>query len=175
MEFSIEYIKDVYQEARQIVKECCPDFTDPIITFKPSKARSYWAYVEKKGSNYFWIRVSDVFAEITDCSVRKEKLLETIIHELVHTIPKCMNHKTYWKANCSKVRIKYPRFKLDVTDDMSGFGISEKVRDDKYIITCQHCGHKWNYKRKPKWINRADMCRCPYCNNKGMEVTAIEQ
>ena len=175
MEFGIDYIKDVYKEARQIVKECCPDFTDPIITFKSSKARSYWAYVERKGSNYFWIRVSDVFAEISDETARRESLLETIIHELVHTIPKCMNHKEPWKANCSNVRKKYPQFKLDRTEDMSQFGISEKVRADKYLITCTHCGHTWNYKRKPKWIDRADYCMCPYCNNRGMEVSEIDQ
>lgn len=175
MEFNLDYIKSVYNEARKIVKECCPDFKDPIITFKLSKARSYWAYVEKKGSNYFWIRVSDVFAEIKDSEKRREELLETLIHELVHTIPNCMNHKTCWKANCHRVRIKYPKFTLERTSDMDKYEITTKERANKYLITCTHCGHTWDYKRRPKWIERADRCQCPYCRNKGMEVCEVDQ
>lgn len=174
MDFNLNYITNVYEDARRIVASCCENFTDPKIIFEISKARSFWAYVEKRQySNYYRIKVSDVFAELTDNGTRYEKLLETLIHELVHTIPNCMNHKTYWKANCNKIKAKYPNFDLNRTASMEEFGIKEKVRETKYIITCEHCGQIWEYKRKPKWIDRCENVGCPYCNNRGMKVEKV--
>lgn len=171
-------VRDYINEADLILKDCNPNYTTPEhITIELTNARSFWAKVIKaRGSNACRIRVSRVFSEITDPEKFNIRLKSTMAHELLHTIPGCMNHGPKWKAEAARVNRYYPELKISRTCSMSEFGIDSQERKDKYIVKCAKCGREWKYQRKPQiweWVGRnisPYTCPCGGCKFEGVQL-----
>ena len=80
-------------------------------------------------------------------------LKQTIIHELLHTCPNCLNHGNIWK--------KYARMVNDATglnvsrtNSCEELGVNRKaIQNYKYVIICEKCGKKW-YRQKASNITK---------------------
>ena len=68
-----------------------------------------------------------------------DALMNTLIHEYLHTCPKCMNHGKIWQKYARKINEKY-HYNIKRTTSSAEKGIKEETEKPKYIVTCPHCG-----------------------------------
>lgn len=94
-----------------------------------------------------------------------EEIMNTLVHEIAHSAPNCMNHKGPWKAVAQKIYL-YNGMKIQrLASTKDNQIVSQYVFDRKemkystphtyYEITCGDCGKKFHtYERKTKKIER---------------------
>ena len=78
--------------------------------------------------------------------------LNTIMHELLHTVPGCLNHNGRWKVYAEFVNKKLPQYNIKrvAKESETGIVVERKPPVYKYILRCTKCGQKSNGKKKPK-------------------------
>lgn len=166
MKLTTEFIWKQLRVADEMMHECFPHYTTPTITnITFSKARSFWAQIKYIAEGTYSLKISTVFEEIDDEDVMKQRLLGCLLHELVHTRPRCFNHGKYFKSACAVINHKFPGYNLQRCTSMSEYGIKEEVKPIKYIMSCGKCGATWNYHRKPnimdmETMNKHYRCAC---------------
>lgn len=106
----------------------------------------------------YWIEVSQ--AVLAD----ENLLRQTLVHELLHTCPKCRNHGPQWKAYAQIVNEKlgYQIERTVKTETPSGPLRHEEI---KYILECQSCGAQIKRMRMSKAVKSPWRYRCP-CGGK---------
>lgn len=125
----------------------------------------------KIGESSYRIRVNKVLlAEAADTIVK-----ETIIHEILHTCPGCMNHGKTWQAYASVVNDAYPRYRISRLSSCNRTHVRLKNRDTaKYVATCMSCNKEYLFFKKTYvvdcLINNPTSCKCSICNNKNFKI-----
>lgn len=164
MELTESVIENYVEDAKFIISKCYPSFVPPtIVNIKISKARSYWATIKHIDNNCYELRVSNIFNEITNEYRFHTRLMSCMIHELIHTIPKCWNHGSAFKKMAAIINREYPEFVVSTGTPSENLGIKDSVTTYRYIVKCSCCGAESKYIRKPKiwqFLNKEDS---PYC------------
>ena len=96
MELTIGMIEQNIDKAIDIIKEVYPQFNYlGFSKIKISRSRTTHACVtfNRRTNTFEELTVSNIFNEFKDDNIAKEKLLVTLVHELLHTIPGCQDHK----------------------------------------------------------------------------------
>ena len=102
-----------------------------------------------------------------------EEVHNTIMHEVIHSLPGCMNHGEKWKYAANRVNhfYEFPKIKRCMTLDDTKHGdyISSTF---KYIIECQGCHSKHRFMRESKTVRacKAGRAQCS-CGSKNFLVT----
>lgn len=90
-----------------------------------------------------------------------EGLMNTMIHELIHTCPNCTGHGTQWKAYANMV---YQRYGIDIkrcgSDDDKGVSRDEVIKAYPYIIQCTSCNNQIGRYRMSDAIRYPQNYRC---------------
>lgn len=117
----------------------------------------------------------NISAELLKSDATKTGLLQTVIHELLHTCPDCMCHTGAWKRYAELVNRAYGHQGIKVTRCTSaaalGIDPSEREIPYKYAIICPRCGVIAKYQRMAAVIQRPDRYRCSRC--KGDALRAV--
>lgn len=167
MELTIGMIEQNIDKAIDIIKEVYPQFN--YLGFgkiKISRSRTTHAYVtlNRRTNTFEELTVSNIFNEFKDDNIAKEKLLITLVHELLHTIPGCQDHKGKWKVLADLVNKKHPLFNIGRTDSFypylkdEEFTKAMKTKEATWRLRCPVCGKVYKYTRKPKYSGRAYVC-----------------
>ncbi len=109
-------------------------------------------------SGRYWIEVSQKVLE------NEALLKQTLVHELLHTCPKCRDHGARWRAYAQ------------IVNEKLGYRIERTVRTEtpigplrheeiKYILECQSCGAQIKRMRMSKAVKSPWCYRCP-CGGK---------
>lgn len=168
-------INSAIAKAINILEQCYNQFNKPYIykiEYKPN-SKSYWAKIgrnSKKHPGYF-LRIGGLFQLIPNEELARIRFQSTIIHELIHTIPGCMNHGSKFQRICYLVNKKYPQYKLQTATGAEDFGIQLDEPIPKYKIICKCCGKEYLYQRKPK-LN-INMYKCSKCGKSNLELINI--
>lgn len=104
---------------------------------------------------------------------------DTIMHEVLHTLPGCMDHGEKWQNYASIIEKYEPRYTISRLGDCTEY--KEVLHQkSKYIITCKGCGHVFYYQRRGRIVNMMIEAKmrgiektgafCPYCNSKNFEL-----
>ena len=131
-------------------------------------------YVRSTGKYYIDINIT-----LLDERNGKDGLINTILHELLHTCPNCMNHGSEWKKWAEKVKRYYgydiKRLSDSDEKDIVTGNLNEKKTEYKYLIYCRKCG-KLVTKRKKQcniteypelWIHGSECRGKLYCVESG--------
>lgn len=122
---------------------------------------SFWGKCQSKkvnGKLVYNIFISDslLFAE-------EKEIMETILHELVHTCPECMNHGPKWKAYANRLNRKYGyNIKRESTSEEKNID-EETIKahtNYKYEMQCQKCLNVIKLARKTKFVEHPELYRC---------------
>lgn len=152
-----------------VVEECKRELDSLAIPYSKNivkvevntRAKSRWGQTRKRG-NVYEININvDLLSGKCDY---QNGLKNTIIHELLHTCPNCMEHKNQWLAYANKVNNAYG-YRITRCNSAEDKGFSnyyeevaaERKTEYKYFIKCSKCGHKIGYKRKCDSVNRPYM------------------
>lgn len=104
-------------------------------------------------SNGFDIQINAV---LLDETIDESGLMNTMLHELLHTVPGCMNHGAKWKAMADKVYKAYGIY-IKRCSNAAEKGVAADMIEEmnakryKYFVSCPDCGHVFKYMR---------MCDC---------------
>ena len=107
----------------------------------------------------------------------KKDVQNTIMHELIHSINGCMNHRTKFQNVARHVNSSYSQYHIATHSQCSNYtNIYRKElkqkRDEKYVVNCFNCNQEWRYSRETKLIKAlkkepfTERFTCPYCGHK---------
>ena len=112
----------------------------------------------------------EIAAFVLEDAIPKNAVLETIIHEILHSVPGCFNHGEKWKEMAARVMAWYPSLVIARTTKREHFGLQEeneltKTMPERYLLRCTSCGKEFPRKTKSKIIRAPWRYRCP-CGGK---------
>ena len=152
-------LQEYAKRAEEILLDLNIPFTKPISYTVNSRARR-WGQCEKENGLYS-INISRT---LLDERNDEAGLLNTLLHELLHTCPGCMNHGTTWKHYAAIVRRATG---LDIqrlsSPDMKGVEVDLRPvhsHEKKYFIQCTKCGHIFQREKKSQFVQHPCLYRC---------------
>lgn len=164
-EKKMKNIKKVYEDCADI----CNGFNIPIaktIYLKVnSRAKKRWGLCTLECEGEYTIEISD---RLLADNVSEEATFNTMIHELLHTCPNCMNHGKEWKYWADVIN-RNTCYNIKRTTSCAEKGIENIPKTPKYTVTCNKCGRRWFYNRAGSVIQNVRRCKCPYCNVRSLE------
>ena len=91
--------------------------------------------------------------------------LNTIMHELLHTVPGCFTHKGKWKLYADYINKKLPRYTIKrvAKESEVDITIDRKQPVYKYILRCTKCGQEIKRQKKTKVVINYKKYRCGKC------------
>lgn len=107
--------------------------------------------------------VIKINVELLDEHNSEDGLIETILHEQLHTCDGCFNHGPCWKALADKVNKAYG-YNIKTSSTFEEKGICAP-RVAKYNLVCQGCGHVYNHYRACNATKHPQYYRCALCNS----------
>lgn len=116
-----------------------------------TRAKSRWGRCRRKNG----IFSIDINVELLQDNVADESALDTLIHELLHTCPNCLNHGKEWQQWAELVNDCYACYNISRCSSAEEKGVDIEYHRQrrqtpfKWTIECEDCGRQWNYKRKP--------------------------
>ena len=173
MEISKELISNIIKESFIIIKEIHPNFILPNINYiKLTNAKSYWANIGriKNEENSWGIHLSKYNFSLIEYERDFHNMLYScMIHELIHTIPKCDNHGKKFKCICELISQQYPEYHPYKGEKFIKLK-KENPQRPKYLLKCSVCNYEYKYCRKPKYSTENYVCKC---GNKSLKLISI--
>ena len=129
--------------------------------------------------DYYTIQINN-FHNMIDSET---EVKNTLVHEIIHSMPNCMNHGEVWK----RIALKYSRaYGIDIArtnrhEKYSQFRKEYEAQKTnsageiigtnkyKYAVTCTCCGKEWKYQKRSKIVELAykgKKLECPYCKGR---------
>jgi len=101
-----------------------------------------------------------------------DKVVQTLMHELVHTACFDDGHTGMFKVYGRKIMNAYPQYNISRTNSAEELGVN-KMDSSNYVVQCE-CGQKYYYQRqsyivkdlirKEKGLSACRNYRCPHCS-----------
>lgn len=164
-------LKKVFDNCMILVEEAGIKDCGNIIDVKVNtRAKRRWGQTKSIGYNMYTIDISEI---LLDEKVPLEALQNTVIHEILHTCPNCMNHGQEWvkRADIVKRRLGY---NIKRCSDPKEKGISENIlneyRKPKYVVKCIDCGHEAQRNRMCDIIKHPANWQCGICGGKFQRI-----
>ncbi len=103
--------------------------------------------------------------------VKDEDVLEVVIHELLHSFPEVyiQGHKGDWKERANIIKQIYNINVKRTNSFEKSKTYNDKKSSKEYHFSCSLCNTIWIYHRKPKWFDRLNKVKCPYCKDTTIE------
>lgn len=96
-----------------------------------------------------------------------EEVMQTLVHEVLHTIPGCMNHARSWKEAAAVVNSVYG---YDVSRlssmEMANLTAADVQVQRRYTIVCFDCATELYRERKSKLITHTHNYSCGRCGGR---------
>lgn len=190
---SVVTMKDVNEclaEAREIVKNNFPDeyYPTTITDIRFTRSTRAFASVRFVPSNKVLnakLSISKPLFSVFDTQANmKTKLVETLIHELIHLLPNCENHRKCFQEHCNVIirNTNYFVWTKTNVDGLDGFDYktilqmrnSRKKETFSYEIYCPHCGRTLaKRKRICEAVRYPELYYCSKCGHNGLASKSI--
>lgn len=130
------------------------------------RAKTRWGQCRKRGNGYI-IEIND---RLLKDDITEDKAMNTVLHELLHTVNGCMNHGYKWQSLAELINDCYSCYNIERTTSADYFGISreERINDYKYTIRCEKCGQTF-YRYRKFDTHRYS---CGVCHTKNWKIIA---
>jgi len=130
-----------------------------------TRAKCQWGQCKKVGIGLSDISISAV---LLNDDVDDREALNTIAHELIHTIPGCFSHKGKWKLIAEDICKKLPQYTIKRTakPEEKGIVIQKKEPVYRYILRCTECGQEIKRQKLSKAVVNYKKYRCGKCGGK---------
>lgn len=162
-------LNDAYYHARCMLIDCGIDYGNIDEVKVNSRLTRVWGNCGYTKYASDWERCSyviNISSRLLSDDVSDNALMDTLIHEILHTCRGCMNHGGRWKKLASIVNAK---FGLNIKRCTSS---EEKhIKEDpiiyKYAVKCPRCGHVYKRVRMVDSIKNPGNYICA-CGHKGL-------
>ena len=130
-----------------------------------TRAKCRLGQCRKIAAGLFDINISEALLKE---DVDDQITLNTIMHELLHTVPGCFTHKGKWKLYADYVNKKLPQYTIKRVSKESEVNITidRKQPVYKYILRCSKCGQEVKRQKETKVITNYKRYRCGNCGGR---------
>ena len=130
-----------------------------------TRAKCRLGQCRKIAAGLFDINISEALLKE---DVDDQITLNTIMHELLHTVPGCFTHKGKWKLYADYVNKKLPQYTIKRVSKESEVDITidRKQPVFKYILRCTKCGQEVKRQKETKVITNYKRYRCGNCGGR---------
>lgn len=178
MKVTYELIEMMFNRADEYMKNVFPNtYKRPnFIKVRITNAHCYWMQISKLllENNQWTLKVSREYENYTNDNMAYKRMIESMIHELIHTLPNCMNHGYDFLYAARIFMRKYPEYNITIkSDGGEGYIQPKKEVHYKYIITCPKCGKTYKYQRKTDAVKYPFLYHCT-CGCNSLEVAEIK-
>lgn len=95
----------------------------------------------------------------------KEKIQNTMMHEMIHSLDGCMTHTGRWKQIATRINYLLPQYQITRSSDPGEEYYKNVIEKQyKYEIECKRCHAKWKYQRMSKTVQSCSQgkatCSC---------------
>lgn len=181
MKYQVTYddLYDCLNAAEEIMENCFADFNRVDFTsIELTRARYYYGQVRyNRKSHTYALRVSrPIFSSFDSAEHMRKKLTNTLIHELIHTCPGCLNHGVNFKRRCLQLHqltgIEVER--ATAFEDIEGLdaaALRAQKRQARYEVYCPHCQRVIAERTKySKVCSQLSRYRCSKCGCNKLEL-----
>ena len=152
-------LETLYQEAILVTQQCNIPIGKITSVSRNSRLTRTWGRCSRNKDGSFSI---DIAGRLLDEGSDKG-ILETILHEMIHTCKGCFNHKNTWKKYADRLNTKYG-FNIQRTDTALNKGVAnEPKRIYKYAIRCPQCGTNFKYQIMTNAVKNPSLYMCRDC------------
>ncbi len=130
-----------------------------------TRAKARWGLCKCLKGGDFVISIARILLED---DVEDQALKDTIVHELLHTAPGCLDHKGKWKMYAELVNRKLPQYTIKRTASREEKGITVQRAEPvcRYVVRCCDCGTEFPRERESKLIKHPEQFRCGLCHGR---------
>ena len=153
-------------KAEEILQSCNIPYGKVESVEPNSRFRARWGdcgYVDRKAKT-FKIRISDYLLQD---DIPEKSLMDTLLHEYLHTCPGCQNHGTQWKLYAARINARYgyaiKRTNSEKEKEVPEGRIQHRRMERKYAIQCCRCGKVFRYARRTKAYATPYRYHCGTC------------
>lgn len=137
-----------------------------------TRAKTRWGqclYNRLTGS--FKISVSSRLLE--DDEKSEKGLLNTVVHEILHTCEGCQNHGSKWKYLADKVNAEF-NLGIKRCNSAAEKGVEDNYQYQrmavKYKLECPECGHIYSRRKMCFPVKHPEKCGCTLCGHWGLKL-----
>lgn len=166
-------LQKVFQNCITMMDEIHMDYGNITKVTVNTRAKSRWGQCKCKviGFKYNGSPLYEYSINISSLLLNErvpiEALQNTIIHEILHTCPDCLNHGYEWKRRAAIVKNKLG-YDIKRCSDADEKGIDKNLvngyRKPNYIVRCKKCGREVNKMRMCSIVKYPELWRCGVCS-----------
>lgn len=124
-----------------------------------TRAKARWGLCKRIARNTFDIQIAEALLQD---SVSDQSALDTIAHELLHTVPGCLSHTGKWKQLADRVNRLLPQYQIKVKSSFEDKGLEDNrpIPECRYLLKCQGCGKEIHRQKKSIVVEHPEHYRC---------------
>lgn len=168
----------VNQQVKQLVVELRNQMVNkgypvkPIRNIKINNSTTYF------GCLLFADNKVDITISHMSISSGYDELRNTILHELCHACcPVTENHGRVWQSYAERASIDF-HTSITINSKLNKGAEKWLAKQYKYTVTCDYCGHTYNYIRKNNFVKQCleghTQYICAACNHDSFTVKVLD-
>jgi len=124
-----------------------------------TRAKARWGLCTKVAPGLFDIQIA---ASLLQDEVEDQAAKDTIVHELLHTIPGCFKHTGKWKQYAETVNYLLPQYSIKARSSYEEKGLEDTRPKPRYRYTlkCLQCGTEIKRQKKSAAVEHPERYRC---------------
>lgn len=136
-----------------------------------TRAKSRWGQCRKVPGGYT-ININVDLLDEESGPDGEEGLINTLLHELLHSCEGCMNHGPNWKALAATV-YRATGYNIKRTSSAEEKGMTPSIRavKYKYAVQCECCGHVFYRQKACKLTKHPEWFRCGICKGSLVKIS----
>ena len=133
-----------------------------------TRATTRWGVCKKQPDGSFVIEIASV---LLDERNPEKALVETILHELLHTCEGCQNHGALWKNYAAILNRQYSlRIKGRNSAEDKGIRVETRKKNIKHKFRCERCGTIVERQRESQFTRNYRNYKCSKCGGKFQKI-----
>lgn len=161
-------LENYIPEVTTILQDCGIPYGNVVSVEPNSRFRARWGdCTYNRITGEFRIRISTYLLED---DIPDRALLDTLLHEYLHTCPECQNHGAVWKRYAAKINARYgyaiKRINSEKEKEVPEGRIQHRHMERKYQLQCCGCGKIIRYARRTGTYMSPGRYRCATCGGK---------
>ena len=124
-----------------------------------TRAKARWGYCVKVAKGLFDIQIA---ASLLQDDVDEQAAKDTIVHELLHTLPGCFKHTGKWKQYANNINRLLPQYEIKRGSSYEEKGLEDprKNPEARYLLKCLKCGSEIGRQRMSAAVEHPEHYRC---------------
>ena len=170
-------VKDAMNEVNEMMHNVFgssyirPNFTKITVT----KAQGYWGKIcYNRTTGEYKLRISNQIGNYDTWEHSRRKLISTLVHEFIHTMPGAFNHGLAFKRYGELFHRRYGDIEVTrVSGGGEGYISTYRKPTYKYIIVCEDCDCKYRFQRASFKTKFPELCRCGKCGGSHLHTVTL--